>query len=290
LVAELNFRRDTVACGHGEEREMRTARNVAAALLGISLMIAPLATGLAETVGEALLRAYPEHLLVLEGAGADAMLVWKDGTRMPLGSGSLGTGVEKPLEAWLANPDLSDILRFPYHAGEAAVPPLQGHDSGRARPATFFQKMYGDCSKAEVATQLVDVVWLPTKSGQKLKATRINGVAARLQTISDALDKLPARFDVYLAPAAGTYACRPIAGTSNPSAHGFGIAIDVAIKHAHYWRWSRGGAAAYHNEIPMEIVRVFEAHGFIWGGKWWHFDTMHFEYRPELLPPTVAMP
>jgi hypothetical protein len=21
----------------------------------------------------------------------------------------------------------------------------------------------------------------------------------------------------------------------------------------------------------------------IWGGKWGHFDTMHFEYRPELL-------
>jgi len=22
---------------------------------------------------------------------------------------------------------------------------------------------------------------------------------------------------------------------------------------------------------------------FIWGGRWYHFDTMHFEYRPELL-------
>jgi hypothetical protein len=33
----------------------------------------------------------------------------------------------------------------------------------------------------------------------------------------------------------------------------------------------------------MEIVDVFERHGFIWGGKWYHFDTMHFEYRPELI-------
>ncbi|MDP3291618.1 MAG: M15 family metallopeptidase, partial [Sulfuricurvum sp.] len=24
-------------------------------------------------------------------------------------------------------------------------------------------------------------------------------------------------------------------------------------------------------------------HGFIWGGRWYHYDTMHFEYRPELL-------
>ncbi len=35
-------------------------------------------------------------------------------------------------------------------------------------------------------------------------------------------------------------------------------------------------------QIPMEIVRIFEKHGFIWGGRWHHYDTMHFEYRPEL--------
>jgi hypothetical protein len=35
--------------------------------------------------------------------------------------------------------------------------------------------------------------------------------------------------------------------------------------------------------MPEEIVAIFEKHGFIWGGKWYHFDTMHFEYRPELL-------
>ncbi len=33
----------------------------------------------------------------------------------------------------------------------------------------------------------------------------------------------------------------------------------------------------------MQIVRIFEKHGFIWNGYWYHFDTMHFEYRPELL-------
>ncbi|WP_228384801.1 M15 family metallopeptidase [Campylobacter pinnipediorum] len=28
---------------------------------------------------------------------------------------------------------------------------------------------------------------------------------------------------------------------------------------------------------------IFEKNGFIWGGRWKHFDTMHFEYRPEFL-------
>jgi hypothetical protein len=264
---------------------MRTAVNWAAIVTGMWIVAWPPGGAQAETVGEALLRAYPDQLQGLDGAGADTALIWKDGTRMPLGS-----GVEKSLEAWLANPDLSDILRFAYLAGDVTAPPPRDHDPGRARPTAFFQKMYGDCGNAEVAKQLVDVVWLPTKSGQTLKATRINGVAGRLQAISDALDKLPSSFDVYLIPSAGTYACRPIAGTTSPSAHGLGIAIDISIKHAHYWRWGKGGAAAYRNEIPMEIVRIFEAHGFIWGGKWWHYDTMHFEYRPELLPPSVTTP
>ena len=40
----------------------------------------------------------------------------------------------------------------------------------------------------------------------------------------------------------------------------------------------------------MEIVRIFEKHGFIWGGRWYHYDTMHFEYRPELLGVRGVMP
>ena len=32
-----------------------------------------------------------------------------------------------------------------------------------------------------------------------------------------------------------------------------------------------------------EIVRAFEAEGFIWGGKWHEYDLMHFEYRPEIM-------
>ncbi|MES0403835.1 MAG: M15 family metallopeptidase, partial [Hyphomicrobium sp.] len=56
--------------------------------------------------------------------------------------------------------------------------------------------------------------------------------------------------------------------------------------HTDYWRQAKpgtDGTYAYKNKIPMEIVRIFEKHGFIWGGKWHHYDTMHFEYRPELL-------
>src|SRR6516225_8786638 len=43
------------------------------------------------------------------------------------------------------------------------------------------------------------------------------------------------------------------------------------------------GRVVCKNEVPWEIVRIFEKHGFIWGGKWYHYDTMHFSYRPEML-------
>jgi hypothetical protein len=35
-------------------------------------------------------------------------------------------------------------------------------------------------------------------------------------------------------------------------------------------------------DFPQPIIEAFERHQFIWGGKWYHFDTMHFEYRPGL--------
>ena len=42
-------------------------------------------------------------------------------------------------------------------------------------------------------------------------------------------------------------------------------------------------APVWRNRVPAAIVEIFERHGFIWGGKWYHYDTMHFEYRPELI-------
>ncbi len=71
-----------------------------------------------------------------------------------------------------------------------------------------------------------------------------------------------------------------IAGTNRISTHSYAIAIDINTGVSDYWRWSKKG---YRNQIPEVVIRAFERQGFIWGGKWKHFDTMHFEYRPELL-------
>ena len=230
--------------------------------------------------GRKLLAAYPSHLASVDGT----TLVWRDGTRMPLDDGT----PDKSFADWLRAPDLKDMFRVPYRVTPEASPPPPESDPGRARSAAFFAKMYGDCSKGEVSRHLVEVAWLPGRSRSKLQVTRVNGVAEKLALISAELDALAPSFDVYLLPPAGTYSCRTIAGTDQTSAHSYGIAIDIAIKHAHYWRWPKppaGGKPVWRNAIPMEIVGVFERHGFIWGGRWHHHDTMHFEYRPELLVP-----
>jgi hypothetical protein len=117
--------------------------------------------------------------------------------------------------------------------------------------------------------------------------TSVNGVDRRLAAISRELDALPADDTKYLHPLGGTYACRAVADTGQTSMHAWGAAIDINTAYSDYWLWHRaaGGGAmpAYVNRIPPEIVAIFERHGFIWGGRWAHFDTMHFEYRPELL-------
>lgn len=222
---------------------------------------------------EDLVRAYPDALSRV----VDGVLIWRDGTRMPIGQVQPGHGEEDPL--W--RPSLADQLAVQYPAGAPLALP-QG-DPGRARNQTFFDKMYGDCHAGQVAPQLVRVVWLPQSWGHAVSITSVNGVDRALAAVSRELDALPEEDKKFLHPLGGTYNCRVVAGTGQASMHSWGAAIDINPAYSDYWRWHRNGA--YVNQIPAEIVAVFERHGFIWGGRWAHDDTMHFEYRPELLGP-----
>jgi hypothetical protein len=226
---------------------------------------------------DALLRAYPDALAGFDGSD----LIWRDGTRMPVDDGR----PDKTPEEELRGGSILDQLRQVYPAGAPLLPaPLQ--DPGRVRNRAFFAKMYGNCRAGEVTPKLVRVVWLPKTWGHTVSITSVNGVDRRLAAISRELDALPAEDVKYLRPLGGTYVCRTVADTGEPSMHSWGAAIDINTGFSDYWLWhhhAAGYAPAYINRIPQEIVTVFERHGFIWGGRWAHFDTMHFEYRPELL-------
>lgn len=225
-----------------------------------------------------LVRGYP-GLLTLD---ADPKLVrFADGTTLPFDDGR-----QKPtLEARLADPDLEDQLSLPYPAGEPSAAPALDCDPGRIRCEAFFRKVYGGTAD-EVRRKLVPVKWLPRHGGGTVMVTGVNGVDKHLAAVSAELDGLPSSMISFVADTAGSFNWRAIANTKRLSPHSFGIALDINTKRADYWEWqkTKGGSFTYRNRIPPEIVSIFERHGFIWGGKWYHYDTMHFEYRPELLP------
>jgi D-alanyl-D-alanine carboxypeptidase len=219
-----------------------------------------------------LVRAYPDFL-----ASHDATTIrWKDGASMSVSDGR----ANKSFAEKLKSPSLLDQMDLTYVKGPLAGPPGPEEDPGRFRNQTFFDKMYGDCSKSEVTRKLVNVAWLPKSGGGSVQITSVNGVAEKLRAVSAGLDALAPELKKYAVPSAGTYNCRTVKDTGNRSMHAWGAAIDLNAKYSDYWLWGRG---AYRNRMPIEIVEIFEKHGFIWGGKWGHFDTMHFEYRPELL-------
>jgi hypothetical protein len=64
--------------------------------------------------------------------------------------------------------------------------------------------------------------------------------------------------------------------------HALGIAIDINPNQLRYWLQNKTKNDDEEQIIPQTIIDIFEKHGFIWGGKWRHYDAMHFEYRPEL--------
>ncbi len=222
---------------------------------------------------QALVAAYPQFL----ASADDTTLFWRDGTRMPIRDNK---PAKSPAELLVA-PDLLDQFHYSYPLGESASPPAMDQDPGRIRNLPLFDKMYGRCERNGVQPNLVSVPWLPGRGGKPIPFSKVNGAADALAAVAKDLDGLPAAMTRFLVPTAGSYNCRSIAGTNQLSAHGYGIAIDLNVANADYWRW--GGVSKYRNRIPAAVVAIFEKHGFVWGGKWFHYDTMHFEYRPELL-------
>jgi hypothetical protein len=216
--------------------------------------------------------AYPDII-----AGYDkTKLILKSGTELPISDGR----TNKSFDELLDHPDIDDMFAFPYPAGEKPAAPAVDFDPGRIRVEGLFRALYGDCRKGDL--KLRKVPWF----GSSVRFTTRNGADRALEAAAQDLAKLPKPMLKYLSPSAGTYNCRPIAGTQRMSMHAYAASIDINTKYATYWRWNKpgkNGKYVWSNQFPKEIIDIFERHGFIWGGRWYHYDTMHFEYRPELL-------
>lgn len=218
-------------------------------------------------------KAYPAQVMSVK----DNVITFCDGTTM-----SYDDGISKDFDQCLKRPDIQDMLFQRYTPQDGT--PAFNHDPGRFRNQPFFKKMYGS-TREEVEDKLTEIVWMPGISDTRIQVTTVNGVDEKLRAVSEELAALPHEFYKYVDHPAGGYFWRNIAGTARMSAHSFGIAFDITVKYSNYWRWDREDDPEYRytNQVPAEVVACFERHGFIWGGRWYHYDTMHFEYRPELL-------
>ena len=221
---------------------------------------------------QALIKAYPQCKLKYE----DNKIIFADGSSMVYDD-----GVEKDFIARLDNADIEDMFVYKYDMGPK--PEFQA-DGGRCRCDAFFMKIYGN-NAGEVRKHLVNINWY----GKNLLVSAVNGVNKQLEAIQKDLSSMP-EYNKYFTDCGGTFNWRVVRGTKNRlSAHSYGMTMDVNTSFSNYWLWENKGKAedavldVYNNRIPEKIVEVFEKYGFIWGGRWYHYDTMHFEYRPEIL-------
>jgi hypothetical protein len=240
-------------------------------VLIIALFLAAAPAGPAPAALSCLARHYPVTPMFERGRWVAAL---PDGTRIVADDGK-----SKTFDETLANPTIEDLFRIPYRVGPILPVTAVDQDPGRVRIAAVLAAAYG--GKA-VAGQQVRVLFL----GNRVRVHR--KIAAALARVEQRLVQAraaDARLAPYLRRLSGGFAQRKIAGTDRVSAHAFGIAVDLDSSQSDYWRWQRATPLRWRNRIPQAIVDAFETEGFIWGGRWYHYDTMHFEYRPELLDP-----
>ena len=228
---------------------------------------------------EALITSYPGFCLGVELIQGKLYLILKNGQKI-----IYDDGLAKNFEEKLDKPDLKDMLAQLYRPGRSQEPFRSDYDPGRFRVNAFFKSVYGG-SASEVKANLISVNFC----GTRVMFNAQNGAAQALESVGRELAPLMAKrpqLRQYLFPLGGTFFWRDIAGTNRLSPHSWGIAIDLNPKHGPYWRGKKAVGSEVEklrNNFPLEVIELFENHGFIWGGKWSHFDLMHFEYRPEMV-------
>lgn len=225
-----------------------------------------------------LMMAYPEHVINIEKDKDNKVyVVMKSGKKILYDDKRTKGNKEK-----LNNPDLQDMMEQFYPLTDVNKLMDEDFDPGRIRVYPLLKEVYGNSSQ-QVQSNLDNA-----RIGYKNYPFNRNNKAA--DSLKSAMKELVAlaenkpKIYSFLYPASGTFNYRYIAGTNRLSPHSFGIAIDLKRDNRDYWKWAtREDGEKRIQSYPKEIVKVFEKNNFIWGGKWGHFDILHFEYRPELI-------
>jgi hypothetical protein len=226
----------------------------------------------------ALMLAYPEHVTDVQKDSNDKVyLIMKSGKKILYDDKR-----QKKFEEKLNNPDLQDMLEQNYPLDSITKLMDRNFDPGRARVYELIREVYGPSrQQVEKNLTIINTGYGSFQFNKQNKAAEsLKAAFTELRAMAQTNKKISA----FLAPCSGTYNYRVIAGTGRLSPHSFGTAIDLARDSRDYWKWAtREQGEKRLLSYSKEVVEVFEKHKFVWGGKWGHFDILHFEYRPEII-------
>lgn len=254
----------------------------------------------AESVMRALSRAYPDRLGPAEFVDGD-WTVLLDGVRYFYAEGRLLPEnlrdraseydpqpfyfYPKKLDDWAA-PDAAEVARLrAITAGREQAPPR--------RSQHFLDALWRSRDKAESYDRVKTILFF--KHEVMVHYSLLDDLALVEERIREAskTDRSVRAWIAGLGSLTG-WNWRTIADTKSRSYHSYGAAVDILPARddglATYWLWSAESIKDWWNipyakrrHPPEAVLEAFESQGFVWGGKWRLFDTMHFEYRPEIL-------
>lgn len=221
--------------------------------------------------------AYPEYIVDLEKNNEGIFLITNKNEKI-----IYDDMLAKNSEEKMNNSDIQDILETIYPLDMPKSLSETDCDPGRYRCYALLNSVYGK-SEYEVSSNLIGV-YAPYS---KFQFNQNNGAAKSLENVMKELKNLAqskGKVSELIGNVNGTFNYRVISGTGKLSPHAYGIAIDISSNPNDYWRWATREAGEKRMlYYPEELVKTFEKYGFVWGGKWGHFDILHFEYRPEIL-------
>ncbi len=266
----------------------------------ILIITSPVHSDEAKLVFEALRRAYPDAISDITYQNEDWSII-VNGKTIYWANGRLLPTKDRELEE-----DFTPYQFRPYPSTMPPIRKLSPAESDRLhkainqreskkipRHAGFLEALWGmaNLHEAEETVQAVEFLGKKTRVHPAI-VDNLRHVEEEIlesakwdQTVKSWIDQLH-RADAFV--------WRKIAGTASRSLHSFGISIDIIPNDYRgkevYWRWSMlhrpdWWSISYADRyIPPEtVINAFEHNGFIWGGKWFFFDQIHFEYRPELM-------
>lgn len=225
-----------------------------------------------------LMLAYPEYINTIEkNENNNIFILMKDGRKILYDDGK-----SKLPEDKFVNPDLQDVLEEQYPLESINKVMDDNRDPGRVRHYGLLGSVYGD-SRESIERNLI---YIDTYYGS-IMFNKSNDAAINLKRALDEvgnISKTISNINNFVTPLSGTYNYRVIQDTGLLSPHSYGIAIDLNRNDSDYWKWvSKEKGDMRIASYPKELVKIFEKYGFVWGGKWSHFDILHFEYKPEVV-------